>query len=205
MNIDVPENFIVSQLQSSNVWSVDAGNFQEEDATREDGNSNEFVYTFNVQYLPPITLTCLFPLSYPSHGPPRFTISAQWLNVLKISKLCHKLDSIWTEQFGQEVIYQWIEWLHQSSISYLCFDNGILIKPCDPSVYTDRRAVPGCISPELVIPLLMTYNAEKCNEAFRRNQHVCAICLTEYTGTGLHIEFCLKFFLVQSNLNSKYL
>ncbi|BBH02836.1 NDR1/HIN1-like 8 [Prunus dulcis] len=110
--------------------------------TRSDG-SDEFSYSFKAQHLPPIMLTCLLPKSYPSHLPPYFTISVQWVHSSKISHLCSELDSIWREQPGLEVIYQWVEWLQNSSLSYLGFDKEIILGPYGVRDAGDRRAVTG--------------------------------------------------------------
>ena len=39
---------------------------------------SRFFHSFSVQHLAPISLTCLMPLSYPSHHPPYFTLSSFW-------------------------------------------------------------------------------------------------------------------------------
>lgn len=145
-------------------------------------NSDDFLYSFKVQYLPPIVLTCLLPKSYPSHQPPIFTISVLWLESLKIYSLCSKLDSIWEEQQGQEVIYQWVEWLHGSSLSHLGFDEEIKLCPYGVNHVGDERVVSGTASPDIDIPLLQNYNNQRHHENFLKELHECQICYSEYPG-----------------------
>lgn len=145
-------------------------------------SSDDFSYHFKVQYLPPIWLTCLLPKSYPSHIPPYFTLSVQWLSSTNISNLCSKLDSIWREQPGQEVIYQWVEWLHSCSLSLLGYDEDIMLGPYGKRHEGDRRALSGISSPDVDIPLLKVYNDERLHENFLKNLHECCICFCEYAG-----------------------
>jgi len=148
-------------------------------------SSDEFLYTFKVQYLPPVVLTCLLPKSYPSHQPPIFTLSVKWLEPVKILRLCSKLDSIWAEQQGQEVIYPWIEWLHGSSLSHLGFDEEITLGPYGMNVVQDKRVVSGAEYIDIDIPFLRNYNDQKHNENFLKELHQCNICFGEYAGNFL--------------------
>ena len=152
-----------------------------------DGNSSDFSYSFQVEYLPPIVLTCLLPKSYPSDCPPYFTISVQWLGSAKISDLCSKLDSIWLEQAGQEVIYQWLEWLHGCTLSYLGFDSDIILGPYGVKNNGDRRAISGSVSPDVDIPTIKSYNDEECHENFCKNFQECSICLSEFPGKFIYL------------------
>lgn len=161
--------------------------------TRSDG-SDEFSYSFKAQHLPPIMLTCLLPKSYPSHLPPYFTISVQWLHSSKISHLCSELDSIWREQPGQEVMYLWVEWLQNSSLSYLSFDKEIILGPYGVRDAGDRRAVTGSVSPEVDIPFIRSYNDERLHENFHKNLHECRICFSEFAGTEFVRLPCQHFF-----------
>ncbi|KAL6279571.1 hypothetical protein ACE6H2_016452 [Prunus campanulata] len=161
--------------------------------TRSDG-SDEFSYSFKAQHLPPIMLTCLLPKSYPSHLPPYFTISVQWLHSSKISHLCSELDSIWREQPGQEVMYQWVEWLQNFSLSYLGFDKEIILGPYGVRDAGDRRAVTGSFSPDVDIPFIRSYNDDRLRENFHKNLHECCICFSEFAGTEFVRLPCQHFF-----------
>lgn len=135
-------------------------------------------------------LTCLFPQSYPSHLPPYFIISVQWLDSSSISNLCSKLDSLWIEQPGQEIIYQWVDWLQNFSLSYLGYDQEIILGPYGMEVTKDKRAISGISSPDVDVPSLRSYNDEKCHENFCKSLQECCICFSEYPGTSF---FCSSF------------
>lgn len=149
---------------------------------REGDNADGSLYTFKVQHLPPVVLTCLLPLSYPSHQAPYFTVYVQWLDTVNISSICHMMDTIWMDQTGQEVIYQWVEWLKFFSLSYLRFDNGLVFSAYDESRNGDSRAISGNVSLEHVIPSMICYNDERIREAFLNNLQLCLICFNEYAG-----------------------
>ncbi|MCL7030532.1 hypothetical protein MKW94_026544 [Papaver nudicaule] len=193
VHIEVPDKLRIATRLSSGGRVKFGGKTSDPMATTD--TSNEFFYTFKVQYLPPIVLTCLLPKSYPSHICPYFTISVQWLDSKRISNLCHMLDAISMDQSGQEVIYQWVEWLQSSSLSYLGFDSEIILGPYNnPDDVGDRRAVSQSVSPDTDIPSLMNYNDDKCHEVFRQNLHECCICFSEYAGTDFVRLPCKHFF-----------
>ncbi|CAF1930632.1 hypothetical protein Bca4012_073005 [Brassica carinata] len=160
-------------------------------------DSDDFLYSFQAQHLPPIVLTCLLPKAYPSHLPPYYLISVRWMNPDKISSLCSMLDSIWTEQPGQEVLYQWTDWLQNSSVSYLGFDNEIVLGPYGVTSSRDKRAVSGSRSPDVDIPYIRSYDDEKRRESFLESLHECCICFSESAGLDFVKLPCEHFFCVK--------
>lgn len=186
IHVEVPKGLCVTAKFNSSTFHQN-----------KDVDSSDFSYSFEVEYLQPILLTCLLPKSYPSNCPPHFTISVQWLRSDKISDLCCKLDSIWQEQAGQEVIYQWLEWLHGCSLSYLGFEDEIVLGPYYVKNDGDRRAISGSVSPDVDIPSIKSYNDEERLEKFCNNIQECSICLNEFAGKlficSLHIRNAIFF------------
>lgn len=99
------------------------------------------------------------------------------------------LDSIWNEQPGQEVLYQWMEWLNSSSLSSLGFDKEIMLGPYGTKCTVDRRAVSESDSPDIDVPFIRSYNDEQLHENFQQNIHECCICFNEYAGI-LNLSWC---------------
>lgn len=181
----------IVKFQNPDGISVSAELFQGVD---HDTNSRIF-HTFRVQHLASISITCLMPQSYPSHHPPVFTLSVQWLDGVKVSSLCHMLDFIWKQQPGQEVVYEWVQWLQNPALSHLSFDDGVVIQQFDSdnmTVPVDVRAVSEVKSVESIVDWLISYNEELCHESFLSGLHDCMVCLSEYAGTWLfHHYTCL--------------
>jgi E3 ubiquitin-protein ligase RNF14 len=99
------------------------------------------------------------------------------------------LDTIWAQQPGQEVVFEWVQWLQSSMLSHLGFDGRIIIRQSDRMMgHVDVRAVGDILSVEEIVEHLISYNEEQCHETFLRGIHVCTICLHEYTG-NLDVPF----------------
>ncbi|XP_056686925.1 uncharacterized protein [Spinacia oleracea] len=161
---------------------------------------DESLQTFKVQCLSPIILTCLLPRSYPSHYPPSFTISVQWLHESEISQLCSMLDLLWNEQPGQEILYRWVEWLPSSSLQHLGFDEELSIGPYNVESVesvSDRRSFSGSISPDIDVASMKSYNSERQHENFLNGCHECCICFSEFAGTKFLRLPCDHFFCVK--------
>ena len=162
--------------------SVSAELFQDVD---DHDLKSRFLDTFSVQHLPPMSLTCLMPQSYPSLHPPYFTLTVQWLDSVKISSLCDMLDSIWAQQPGQEILYEWVQWLQSYALSHVGFVDGIVIRQPDMMIGpVDVRAVGEIVSVESAVQCLISYNEERCHESFLNGLHDCMICFSEHPGNS---------------------
>lgn len=59
------------------------------------------------------------------------------------------LDSIWAQQPGQEVVYEWVQWLQSSALSHVGFGDGIVIRQPDSMMGpVDVQAVGEIVSVE---------------------------------------------------------
>ena len=154
---------------------------------------DEFSYTSNFEYLPPLVLTCFLPKSYPSKDPPYFTLTAKWMDEHNVSQLCEMLDTIRAELKGQEVVYQWVEWTHNSSLSHLWFDGKIMLGQDIPTPKGDARAISRSVSLESVIPSMLSYCSKKHYQAFLEDLHMCMICLNQ--SKGKFVSFILSLHL----------
>uniref|UniRef100_A0ACD5TRB0 Uncharacterized protein n=1 Tax=Avena sativa TaxID=4498 RepID=A0ACD5TRB0_AVESA len=191
VHIEIPDGIDVSARLSFGAGTLNYKEAHDGDA------SDDLFYTFRVEHLPPILLTCLLPSSYPSHQPPFFTMSVEWLDKVMISSLCHMLDMTWEEQHGVEVIYQWVQWLQSSSLSYLGFDNEIVLSKGDQTCTEDggdKRACPDNAPPDVTIPRIIRYNDDTRHEAFLHAIHCCMICFSEFPGVDFIKLPCQNFF-----------
>ncbi|RLM66095.1 E3 ubiquitin-protein ligase RNF14-like [Panicum miliaceum] len=180
---------VCAKLSAPNASTGDVGCF---DGSEHDYGPDEFSYTCNFEYPPPLILTCLLPKSYPSKEPQSFAIIAKWMDGPYVSQLCEMLDTIWAELSGQEVVYQWVEWLRDSSRSYLWIDGSMTLGPDIATRNTDNRAIPRTKSLESVIPLMLSYRSKKRYQAFLEDLHICMICLNQTKVCSPITDFNIK-------------
>ncbi|PNT61746.1 hypothetical protein BRADI_5g20120v3 [Brachypodium distachyon] len=187
---------VCAKLSSANDSPKDVG--CPDDGTEEHGDRpDEFSYTCNFEYLPPLVLTCLLPLSYPSKDPPYFTATAKWMDGPDVSQLCEMPDNIWAELPGQEVVCQWVEGIRNSSFSYLRFDGKITLGPDIATHKLDNRAISRSLPLESVIPSMLSYSSKKHYEAFLQDFHMCMICLNQTKGSNFIKLPCQHLFCVK--------
>ncbi|KPJ09932.1 Protein IMPACT-B [Papilio machaon] len=56
-----------------------------------------------------VILYVTMPLEYPGQAPPKYELSAPWMDRKEKEKLHQSLDEVYLENIGETVIYQWVE------------------------------------------------------------------------------------------------
>nr|XP_018904544.1 PREDICTED: E3 ubiquitin-protein ligase RNF14-like [Bemisia tabaci]XP_018904545.1 PREDICTED: E3 ubiquitin-protein ligase RNF14-like [Bemisia tabaci]XP_018904546.1 PREDICTED: E3 ubiquitin-protein ligase RNF14-like [Bemisia tabaci] len=80
-----------------------------------------------VSKVPPLEVDFTLPLRYPSESPPDYTISCLWLTPKMLSELCLKLDELWHENKGSEILFIWVDFIKENIIQLFSVDNSITI------------------------------------------------------------------------------
>lgn len=98
-----------------------------------------------ISHLPPLLLHVILPENYPSTSSPKFTLCSSWLCQSPLSKLCRKLDELWEESKGQEILFIWIGFLQDQTLQFLNIETNLNIN-CDYTTY--KIAMEKVLSPQ---------------------------------------------------------
>lgn len=148
-----------------------------------------------VDHLPPIRLHIQLPDTYPSQKSPNFCLSITWLTPWEISFLCQKLDEMWEENQGSEILFLWLLFLQNNLFNFLgiqdfldvSFMHLIRTAPGDRITFnltrlSDPRAINGALCLDLK-KLLISYDREQHRKQFENNFYTCHICCEEHRGS----------------------
>ncbi|XP_076302598.1 E3 ubiquitin-protein ligase RNF14-like [Lasioglossum baleicum] len=78
-----------------------------------------------ISHLPPLALHVFLPENYPSESPPKFTLYSSWLYLSHLTKLCKRLDKLWEENKGQEILFTWVAFLQDETLEFLDIQNNL--------------------------------------------------------------------------------
>lgn len=94
-----------------------------------------------ISRLPPLTLSVKLPNDYPLKSPPKFTLHCSWLRQPILGKLCKKLDVLWSENQGQEILFTWMSFLQSETLEFLNIKNNLNISHAYTSykIYIDKK------------------------------------------------------------------
>ena len=80
-----------------------------------------------ISHLPPLTVLITLPIDYPSVSAPKFTLISSWLRPPLLSKLCRKLDELWKENKGEEILFTWFAFLQNETLEFLNIKESLSI------------------------------------------------------------------------------
>lgn len=141
-----------------------------------------------------MTLHITCPSNYPSINPPEFRVSISWLPPLETSKICQKLDELWEENRGNEILFIWMNFLKFELISFLgiqyCLDISFLFTAFENPDYYLKSDLGRLSDPRATNEKIFTnprvylakYDVERRQILFQRNFYTCKICLDELPG-----------------------
>ncbi|XP_008102920.2 E3 ubiquitin-protein ligase RNF14 [Anolis carolinensis] len=171
--VDLPEDFTL-------LWSgKQAENLQ----------NNRFECT--VSFLPPIVLNFEFPADYPSASPPAFTLSSKWLHQEQLTALCKHLDTLWEEKKGSVVLFAWIQFLKEETLTYLNITSAF-----EPIISGEEHeevcygAAGGAMEQAetfnrraRLIREILDFDLAQQEKRFNSKMHTCNICFSDKLGS----------------------
>ncbi|OQR68813.1 E3 ubiquitin-protein ligase RNF14-like [Tropilaelaps mercedesae] len=145
--------------------------------------------TFQVENLPSLQLDVLFPVGYPELQKPRFLLKCHWLPPGDLTKVCAKLDDIWSDNEGMPVVYLWVDFLENELLNFLG-TYSIAQNVCRPDFprrergnrMFDARARTIYLSPKRITSFLKDVNLSRKRELFENNFLTCSICYNNMYG-----------------------
>ncbi|TRZ03610.1 hypothetical protein DNTS_006127, partial [Danionella cerebrum] len=161
-----------------------------------------------VSSLPPLVLSFELPADYPSRTPPIFTLSSKWLTRVQITALCRRLDELWEENYGNVILFTWIQFLKEETLDHLRIMSPLEIQSNgsqDQSQAGQRQAAVASgekskaqeLDPRAVqevdfktdlLTLLLDFDGAQKEKVFNAKLFCCGICFSEKLGSD-----CLVF------------
>ncbi|KAF9480441.1 RWD-domain-containing protein [Pholiota conissans] len=140
------------------------------------------VLSISASALPPLLLHIALPPSYPLHSPPQIiSVRATHAWVPDIGRLRKALFDLW--QAGDPCLYNWVEFIR----------TGEFLQKVGLSMSPDVITLPHP-APQIIAPLLTTYeNFLRCNQ-FAQNVYTCSICLVSHKGSKCLQLLCNHIF-----------
>lgn len=86
---------------------------------KDNRNPEEEEQKVRISHLPPLSLYVALPEQYPSTLAPKFTLHSSWLRYSLLSVVCKKLDKLWEENKGEEILFVWVAFLRDETLEFL--------------------------------------------------------------------------------------
>ncbi|CAB4068724.1 RNF14 [Lepeophtheirus salmonis] len=145
--------------------------------TINDNHEREILLSKDLDHIPPISLVFEFPANYPSVSMPKFSLSCLWLNSKQILLLEEHLESLWNENKGSVILFNWITFLQNEVLEFLDFEKEIIIEEKEKGFFHESLFTCNICFQEKF--------GKECVQ-FKGCDHVyCKICMRSYFETKI--------------------
>ncbi|XP_072368638.1 E3 ubiquitin-protein ligase RNF14 isoform X1 [Scyliorhinus torazame] len=169
-----------------------------------------------VSFLPPLVLNFELPPDYPSGSAPKYTLSCKWLFQAQLSVLCVHLDRIWKDNGNCVVLFSWMQFLKEETLSFLLIKSPLEIqgnsekksdgtysnnkdkefgsrnKPKNLKEFPlDPRAIQDVESWACVLREILDFDQNQQQKVFNSKMFTCSVCFYEKLGIDcMHFKEC---------------
>ncbi|XP_041049671.1 E3 ubiquitin-protein ligase RNF14-like isoform X2 [Carcharodon carcharias] len=173
-----------------------------------------------VSFLPPLLLNFELPPDYPSCSAPKYTLSCKWLFQTQLSALCACLDRIWKDNGNCVVLFSWMQFLKEETLSFLLIKSPLEIqrnideKSDDTSNNNkdkefgsqnklknlkefplDPRAIQDVESWSCVLREILDFDQNQQQKAFHSKIFTCSVCFYEKLGIDcMYFKECMHVY-----------
>lgn len=170
----------------------------------DEKQNKEDLIEYIVSFLPPLVLNFDLPPDYPSYSPPKYTLSCKWLFRAQLSALCTSLDKIWKDGGNCVVLFSWMQFLKEETLSFLCIESPLEIRrdvkgtsecifskgkkkelglPDNAECPLDPRAIRDVASWGSILREILDFDQKQQQQTFNGKAFTCGVCFSEKLGT----------------------
>ncbi|XP_048399843.1 E3 ubiquitin-protein ligase RNF14 [Stegostoma tigrinum] len=161
---------------------------------------------YAVSFLPPLALKFELPPDYPSCSAPKYTLSCKWLSQTQLSALCSCLDRIWKDNGNCVVLFSWMQFLKEETLSFLLIESPLEIKNIKDKSESalvrkkhnefgsednlknledfplDLRAIQDVEACDCVLREILDFDQNQKQKVFNSKIFTCSVCFCEKLG-----------------------
>ena len=125
--------------------------------------------------------------------------------IFQLSKLCHRLDELSTENEGNVILFMWTDFLQNDTFLFLNLTSPLDLsnilsrnpsQPCSESVCDrceqsnkhDERAIQDIAAQRLLRPTVLEFDKQEKQREFERTPFTCYVCFVDKPGSQ-----CIEF------------
>ncbi|KAJ3750098.1 RWD-domain-containing protein [Lentinula detonsa] len=152
--------------------------------TTQTGSSTSSIESLTLSLLPPLLVHVILPETYPSRVSPQLLLihaTHSWLH--DTSRLQDLIVQMWNKQIGEGVLCDMVELIRSGT-----FLNELEMVTDHDAILLQHN------TPELLAPLLTSFQISARSDEFNQNSYSCSICLTSLKGSKCSQLSCEHIF-----------